>query len=32
MGFKPIIGNVRLMDAGMFQTTWGGLAHAIGVD
>jgi propionate CoA-transferase len=32
MGFKPIIGNVRLMDAGMFQTAWGGLARAIGAD
>ncbi|MDR3479365.1 MAG: CoA-transferase [Burkholderiaceae bacterium] len=32
MGFKPIIGNVRLMDPDMFQTTWGGLGRAIGGD
>ena len=29
MGFRPIINHVRLMDAGLFQPVWGGLAQAI---
>lgn len=29
MAFKPIIRNVRLMDAGMFEASWGGLAKSI---
>jgi propionate CoA-transferase len=29
MAFKPIIGNVKLMDAGMFQESWGGLAKSM---
>jgi propionate CoA-transferase len=26
MGFRPIVKNLRTMDAGLFQATWGGLA------
>ncbi|MES3021753.1 MAG: malonate decarboxylase subunit alpha [Pseudomonadota bacterium] len=29
MGFRPIMRDVRLMDAALFQDTWGGLATAI---
>lgn len=29
MGFTPIMRDVRLMDAGLFQQQWGGLASAI---
>lgn len=29
MGFAPIVREVRLMDAGLFQPRWGKLAHSI---
>ena len=29
MGFKPIMKNVKTMDAGLFSTQWGGLAQAM---
>ncbi|SDP36380.1 propionate CoA-transferase [Rhodoferax sp. OV413] len=29
MGFKPIMKNVRTMDAGLFSAQWGGLAKAM---
>ena len=29
MGFKPLVRQPALMDAGLFQTTWGGLAAAL---
>ena len=28
MGFTPLIRDVRMMDAGLFETRWGGLAQA----
>ncbi len=30
MDFKPVMNKVRLMDAGLFSQTWGGLAAAMG--
>ncbi len=29
MGFRPIMRDVKLMDAGLFQESWGGLARAL---
>jgi len=29
MGFRPLIRDLRLMDAGLFQPAWGGLAAAL---
>ena len=29
MSFKPIMRNVKTMDAGIFQESWGGLAQAM---
>jgi len=29
MGFKPIMRNVKTMDAGLFHEKWGGLAAAM---
>ncbi len=29
MGFKPIIEDLKLMDAGLFQVNWGGLASVV---
>jgi len=29
MGFRPLVGEVRLMDAGLFSERWGGLASAL---
>ena len=29
MGFRPIINELTLMDAGLFQASWGGLASAL---
>jgi propionate CoA-transferase len=29
MEFKPVVKQVRIMDAGLFQATWGGLAEAM---
>ncbi|MBC7957609.1 MAG: acyl CoA:acetate/3-ketoacid CoA transferase [Cytophagales bacterium] len=30
MDFKPVMKNVRTMDAGLFQERWGGMAQAMG--
>ena len=29
MGFRPLIRDLRLMDAALFQPHWGGLAAAL---
>jgi propionate CoA-transferase len=29
MDFKPVVKNVRTMDAGLFQERWGGMAQAL---
>lgn len=30
MGFRPLVRDVKLMDAGLFQARWGGLKQALG--